>query len=1730
MRKMNGMGKRAVTLIMALVMIFTIIPVNIYVVAEDDAESVIGSTVRIVNDMIYMYREAGSYAMGCEKTQLPEILVILDVETKAWGSTTKVYYKLGTVDGSSHAVLNTHCWTENYNVEIVAPPAPPENEEGYIEGQVGLVMDGETVSELVIEPGEKTYVFTELGSAVGDAARYQWQMLIDKENNRWANILDYYYPYAAISEALIANACDETGTATIRCVATKDGIGYVSGEMTLNVDTSVAPDEPPVVIQPTEETTESIPAGKYARSGSTSRAVSDAFHVVVNYVFRHADNATVDGSTAAGSFTATLDTSAGQSFTGTITSPPVPGYLPYQEDPSATEGVNGAIKYDGKMYSPANTVSFSGVTTNTEVTVYYIPQQVYFLVLIYEQNLLDDGYTLVDTRSVPGYTEAMVGENLALGRTGFEALYYDPKTLISGGEITEVELYYDRLYYLVEYDLQDTMLGVDGYGIMPAYVRYDTTVMQGIPTAPGYKFTGWSLQDVTDENKTQISNTTTTWNEYASFDQAGESVRVHHNLKYKANWEKASTSYTIAYWLENTDSADSSNKTNYDIWYTVNKSAQTGDATDANASTDSVKRFITTTNGFTTGEVTDVNSLYPYLTYMSALSDTATKIVAGDGTTVINVYYSRKQYTLKFYYAIQNTQASTYHIIGGSTYGFGTDASWEYRNDEILLMRQYASGDWAGRTGTVKALPTLNAVGQSRSYNTGYDPDGNYRYHYISFNARYGADISNLWPCGVFNAADINFTNQYWSGGKALVSAWNGESRVKYTSDTTVNKGNQTIKGNYTELDENLLWNDTSVTDTTVTYACFWEGGANIDWSIPELYRYKIWLPVLDGVTYPTTKTINGFTYTAVLDTNNDNKIDYYLADCYDTCDDSTAGKQTHPAIVGYDKNESASFSYHVAGSYNDTEADSTTNNLGVTTAEATAISNMVGTGKTYKAAVVMNYFYTRQKYNLVYDDNNGKQISFEDDEGNRGVSYGTSLNTGAYKKADFGNTNYPNVFEANEATFGGWYIDEACQNAFSFDITMPAKNIKLYAKWITNKFSVEVYQQDPDQYPGATKYLDLTGANKVLFGASLFGQEPKDPVPPITEYIFAGWYYKENGEEKRFDFNTMPIKQDYVIYAKWTSHVPVEFTVYYKTKDANGDYTKDVAPPMKGKSLAGVSKEFFAKVGPDLDTTYQKGYFPTVRSHKLSMNAGESNVYTFHYDTSNAEIPYTVNHVFHNEEFADYLNGATTFTYFYEVYASKEGSAEITVRFDDSVTKANIVAAAKALGASTADAGKVWEIVTKLSPDAYQKDVILTTNAAANVIEFNWEDRGSTANVYIIHYTENLDGSYTRYSITTLMGTVGQFFSAGDYLLSKLSYGYSVDVTTVQTTTTTNGGAFSGTVPASATGVLSQGLVLSAYYPRKYVSYKVEHILPNGTTETEMFNQVKYGETKKVNAYGENENATNTVKIDKDVYTTISGESQTKSIVSDDYTFYFYYAYQTIYFKYQVMDIGTGTLDRYNEDVNLGSTAKGSTPTPAKGYIFEGWYMYDSTTSTYKKVDSSQADVSDGYIQPKALTAWATKEVTFYAKFVPTSLTIKNQLNTGGINPNPALDIWDQGFIYRIQGVSSSATVGVDVRVAVVSWGGDGQTILGLPVGDYTVTLESAWSWRYTDDVSSVALESPAQTLNKVVDESFVWEFTFDGTEIMNFSYSIPGPDVAGTTEETNSYYITDNAYSTQN
>ena len=291
-------------------------------------------------------------------------------------------------------------------------------------------------------------------------------------------------------------------------------------------------------------------------------AIADGQHtVIINYVFEN-------GKQAAPSWTATL--AEGSNLEQTVTSPTVVGYKPDQATVSVT---------------------VNNIAANKTYTVIYHPANVGFTVNHYLQNVADNNYTLDKTEHVDGYTESEVGGDLAKAYPGFAALLYNTKAKVAADGSTVVEIYYDRNYYMMSFNLDG------GYGVEPIYARFGASVKVENPTKPGYTFNGWE-PDV-------------------------PATVPAENTTYKAKWQAEKTAkVSVVVWGENAD----------DEGYSYIKSVET-----------------TAPVGSTLTAVPSGTNLNME-TKLWELKRVEQTTVAADGSSVLNVYYDRKEFTLTFNY------------------------------------------------------------------------------------------------------------------------------------------------------------------------------------------------------------------------------------------------------------------------------------------------------------------------------------------------------------------------------------------------------------------------------------------------------------------------------------------------------------------------------------------------------------------------------------------------------------------------------------------------------------------------------------------------------------------------------------------------------------------------------------------------------------------------------------------------------------------------------------------------------------------------------------------------------------------------------------------------------------------------------------------------------------------------------------------------------------------------
>lgn len=469
-----------------------------------------------------------------------------------------------------------------------------------------ITANGKEITELTLSSYEKV----ELTAAGLDDASYQWQIAHPEDETRWVNIYDATEQTLSVTKALVGNVLDENDSARLRCRATT-----AEGE--------VCSDAVTVLLRENEVATAPVNDVMLLAEGDDDDASSDFVTVTIEYkrydfLWRQDGKMEVDGegnpvlsTTGVQAFTSYIATlQKGTNLNTTVNNPTMIGYDTYLgDDETASQSV---------------AINLTNITEDVVFTVKYKPAKVDYSVRYFFQNIYDDLY--VENASMQkqekGYTGAMPSaEHMNMEVSGFTPLYYQPDSIAADGS-TVFEVYYERNYYLMEFDCNG------GYGAETLYNRYESYVSVPTPVRPGYVFKGWNLVSRGDDPDYVPD---------AAIEGHLDAIPAY-NTAYQAVWEIAETTYTVVYWRENADDDG------YSYWGSRPVNAQSNShvsGTDHSSitGTDLPEKDYFSYNGVKT-------------TYEESLRDDLASdgkvVVEGDGSTVVNVYYSRNYYTITF--------------------------------------------------------------------------------------------------------------------------------------------------------------------------------------------------------------------------------------------------------------------------------------------------------------------------------------------------------------------------------------------------------------------------------------------------------------------------------------------------------------------------------------------------------------------------------------------------------------------------------------------------------------------------------------------------------------------------------------------------------------------------------------------------------------------------------------------------------------------------------------------------------------------------------------------------------------------------------------------------------------------------------------------------------------------------------------------------------------------------
>ena len=276
---------------------------------------------------------------------------------------------------------------------------------------------------------------------------------------------------------------------------------------------------------------------------------------------------------------------------------------------------------DGKFTMPAESVVLKGKFTANEDTKYQVKHYL---------EKLDGTYELKDTEEKKGTTDT---EATAKSKT-YEGFTFDAKvkgtkqsgTITGDGKLV-LKLYYTRNSYKVTYDYTGDV--PTRASALPAEATYkygaDVTVADKA-TAPGYTFEGWTPEKVTVKD--------------GKFTMPADNVKI--TGKFAAN---TNTAYKVEYYWQNLDNDE------YTLHETETLAGTTGKTATAEAKT---------YDGFTLNE--------------AAAGTVKSGTIAGDGSLVLKLYYTRNSYKVTYAYTGDIPEGAS-ELPAVASYKYGADVT-----------------------------------------------------------------------------------------------------------------------------------------------------------------------------------------------------------------------------------------------------------------------------------------------------------------------------------------------------------------------------------------------------------------------------------------------------------------------------------------------------------------------------------------------------------------------------------------------------------------------------------------------------------------------------------------------------------------------------------------------------------------------------------------------------------------------------------------------------------------------------------------------------------------------------------------------------------------------------------------------------------------------------------------------------------------------------------------------
>lgn len=882
-------------------------------------------------------------------------------------------------------------------------------------------------------------------------------------------------------------------------------------------------------------------------------ADSDTVTITVNYVYER------NSAMVAQPYTAQI--AKGDPFNATVS---VPKMLNYRVPVNKAEGlIPGQIDYaEDTEGNGTVTFNLTNVTEDVTVNLFYVAGQAKYTVNHHYQNIADDEYDQVETVELVGDIDAYTAA-VAKSKPGFICTGVPEYTIAADGTTT-VDIYYDRIYYTVVFDVNG---GINGP--KPVYGKYGAklTVSQ-VPTRAGYTFAGWDK----DPTETIVGNVT-----------------------YKAQWiaNKGNSKYAIVLWGQN------ANDDEYSYLDTVTAFGAPGDTVTwdeskyicegAHVHGKDCYKLTCTTPEHTHDSNCGINCSHTHTAacYGGTKQEDPIDGKTNSSTENINQFKALTNGTLK--------NGMVYRVkCDGAMFTDGYDKYYlYYGNTWYSVNESNVSGS------AVASSKKVNAHDHGWNLNNKKDQFWVYNAKLSCVHTQHD---DSCYTCGKVQHSHSELGGKCYkltctvpphthnSSCKTMGSIAPDSKLWKYVrSETvTIDADGTTVLNVYFNRQEFTL-NFRKANSNRNDY-----GTITARWGANIADRYNTIVKNAGGNMWSESKEIsNPFTsYVGVMPSRN---INYYLYN---------DGQDTYTmTYYGEDLNgrNQKIFSVSFKG-YNPTVSKEDFYEFeGFTYDHGTEIGQSCDDAK---------FYYKRNSYNLEF-------YSASRTTTDSAVSVKYQKDLGEYYYTP---TNKPANMES-DAVFVGWYLNPECTGQ-PYDLakhTMPAANVALYAKWVKGLYTVKTFTDDSMK----TLYT-CVGYNGVQDSIVKYTTAPVTPTAPTKDgYVFAGWFYKDtDGSEQPFSF-TMPITQDYNLYPKFTNQAMVSYTVHYYLEGT----TDKLADDRTNTAMIGTTVTERAKMGTELNLAEEgHSYFPNNTSTSVVLN--EADMEIIFYYKKDVTVPYVVKYV----------------------------------------------------------------------------------------------------------------------------------------------------------------------------------------------------------------------------------------------------------------------------------------------------------------------------------------------------------------------------------------------------------------------------------------------------------------------------------------------------------------------